>query len=421
MSRFSVTIVPLSKLKTLKNKMKICLVSDQLVGYHKNWSGAEMVCQHVANLLKKKEHEVFFITTRCNESVPDNVLQISSFNFKNHFLNNITRPFTRFYSFFFSFYYLVKKRPDIIHFFHSNFLFISIMLSAKILKIPTVFSVLDYFIICPRNNLRMNNGYICDEKIKKNCYKCVSFLKFFEMLIMSFLYKKLDIIITFTKTSRNRLLRYGFKKENIKVIYTYNIRKNTIRDCVTLKNTVLFVGTFFEYKGLQILIKALPKVISQISNARLFIAGGGFDNDKKRIENLVKELNIEENVIFLGKKKNEEIIDFLFRSEIVVVPEQWHSDFGPLILVEAMTLGKPVIAGNIGAIPEFIKDGEEGFLVEFNNSDKYAEKINFLFKNKDIALKMGIKAKNKIKFFTNTEQDVKIMDLYRELLIIFKK
>ncbi|MEK7071778.1 MAG: glycosyltransferase, partial [Patescibacteria group bacterium] len=158
-----------------------------------------------------------------------------------------------------------------------------------------------------------------------------------------------------------------------------------------------------------------PKIISEFPDAKFMIIGTGNEQDKARIEKMVENLGIQDRINFLGQKKNEEVLELVSKSEIVVVPEQWPSDFGPLILVEAMALGKTVVASKVGAIPEFIKDGINGFLAEHNQPDKFAEKIISLLKNKSEAQSMGERAKESVKFFLNSGQSEKIFELYEKI------
>lgn len=400
--------------------MKICLVSDQLVGYHKTWSGAEMVCQYLAQLLRREGLDIIFITASFEKKNNSRkIFQIPTIDIKPLFLKKIISPFFRILGIIYSFYYLRREKPDIIHFLHSNYLSIPVMISAYILKIPTVFSVLDYFIICPRNNLRLDNGEICNKKEGWYCLKCVSLLKFFEKLIIRIFSKNLKGIITFTETSRTRLIKHGIPADKIRVIYTYSLPLTIAGDrkeIKTIPNSILFVGTFFEYKGLHVLIQAMPKIVSEVPDSKLMIVVMGNERDKARIEKMVGDLGLRDYINFLDQKKNEEVLELISESEVVVVPEQWPSDFGPLILVEAMALAKPVVASKIGAIPEFIRDGINGFLVEYNKPEQFAAKITWLLKNKSVARSMGERTKETVQFFLNNDQGRKVLELYNNIL-----
>lgn len=442
-------IAPLLKQKEdirRRDNMKICLVSDQLIGYHETWSGAEIICNHLAKLLLRENQDIVFITTRftsleitrqrkksrAEESLtgfkkknhPKNgsqvIFQIPTINIKPLFLKKAISPFFRILGIIYSLYYLRKEKPDIVHFFHSNYLFLPVMISAQILKIPTVLSVLDYFIICQRNNLRLDNGKICNKPEGWHCLGCISPLKLLERFIIRLLFKNLKGIITFTETSKSRLIEHSIPADKIRVIYTYNVSSEFAigneRANKIIPNSILFVGTFFEYKGLDIVIRALPKIVAEVPDSRLMIVGIGYEIDKIRIEKIVKDLKLKDYIKFLGQRTNEEVLKLILKSEVVVVPEQWPSDFGPLILVEAMAGAKPIVASKIGAIPEFIKDGFNGFLVRHNQAEQFAAKIAWLLKNKSVAQLMGKRAKNSIQLFLKDDQGRKVLELYNNIL-----
>jgi glycosyltransferase involved in cell wall biosynthesis len=400
------------------------LVSDQLVGYHKSWSGAELVLKQAAESLLRQNQKVVFITTEFAKKYKSrDILQIPTVNTESKILKLAKAPLFRMLGIAYSFFYLKKEKPDIVHFFHSNYLSIPAMISAYILKIPTVFTVLDYFIICPRNNLRLDNGKICASREGFRCLKCVSSSKFSEKFIIRLFFKNLNGIITFTKTSQSRLVKHGIPQDKIKIIYTYDppiISEDKRKMTVTSPNSILFVGTFFEYKGLHVLIKAMRQIVDKVPDSKLIIVGLGGGKDKTRIEKLVYDLGIENHVVFLGQKRNEEVSEEILKSEVVAVPEQWPSDFGPLILVEAMALGKPVVASNIGAIPEFIKDGKNGFLAGHNQPAEFAEKIMNLLLNKSFAKSLGERAQKDIKYFLSDNREKKAIDFYEEIIFKFK-
>jgi glycosyltransferase involved in cell wall biosynthesis len=88
-------------------------------------------------------------------------------------------------------------------------------------------------------------------------------------------------------------------------------------------------------------------------------------------------------------------------------------DMSPLTLQEAQLMEKPVIATNVGGIPELIKDGETGFLVEKGNHKQIIEKISFLLENPEIAGKMGIAGK---KFIEENFSWEKIAEEFKNII-----
>ncbi|MDO8424416.1 MAG: glycosyltransferase, partial [bacterium] len=170
--------------------------------------------------------------------------------------------------------------------------------------------------------------------------------------------------------------------------------------------------TFKKQKGLQVVISSLPDVVSRIPDARLIVVGRGEPGDKERTEGLVKNLKLEKNVEFWGQKQNKEVLKIVSQANLLVVAEQWFSDFGPVALVEAMAQATPVVSGDLGSPPDFIRDGSNGFLAEYNNPKSFAEKIIYLLENKEKAKEIGNRAKETVKNIFSGDQQGEILKLY---------
>lgn len=136
---------------------------------------------------------------------------------------------------------------------------------------------------------------------------------------------------------------------------------------------ILSVAELHERKGLKHLIRTLPKIHEKNSNVRLVIAGDG--PHKKDLEKLINEEKLSGHVRLLGFRKN--IPKIMASSDVFVLPSEKEA-FG-LVLLEAMTARLPIVASNVGGIPEIIEDGVNGDLIEPSNHDQMAEKILDLF------------------------------------------
>jgi glycosyltransferase involved in cell wall biosynthesis len=124
-----------------------------------------------------------------------------------------------------------------------------------------------------------------------------------------------------------------------------------------------------EEKGILNFVSALPGILQENNNLKVYIIGDGPLNDQIRT-NLVQS-NILKNVIFTGWIPHNELPHYLNELRVLVIP----SDTEGLsnIMLEAMACGTPVLSTPVGAIPDFITDGETGFLME-NNSPECIEK-----------------------------------------------
>jgi glycosyltransferase involved in cell wall biosynthesis len=201
--------------------------------------------------------------------------------------------------------------------------------------------------------------------------------------------KKAFRIITFSNTSKERLVTYGYEKDRVAVVYHYSfdgIQPDSNPAESIKSRKILFVGTITYHKGLHVIIEAMRDVIKEVPEAKLLIAGSGKGAYFEAIQDTVKRNNLSDNIEFLGHKSNKEILDLMENVALVVVSEQWYSEFGPVILIEAKLSRKLVVAGRIGSIPEFINIGIKGALVEYNDPHGFAEAIAGLIRKPGIGV-----------------------------------
>ena len=135
----------------------------------------------------------------------------------------------------------------------------------------------------------------------------------------------------------------------------------------------------------------LPEILKKMPDVHFYWAGDGVYRDK-----VLPLLKKYENFHWLGSLEYpNKVREFL--TEIDVYALISGIDMSPLTLQEAQLMEKPVIATNVGGIPELMKDGETGFLIEKNNSDELFEKLSMLLNNLENAKEMGIKGKEFVK------------------------
>ena len=164
-------------------------------------------------------------------------------------------------------------------------------------------------------------------------------------------------------------------------------------DNISFENIVLFVGSFFPVKGIDILINAFSKIEKDFPDFKLFLIGEG--EERKNLENQVESLGLENKVIFKGKLSLQETKDIMKKCYCLALPSL--SEGLPRVLLEVMALGKPVIASNIGGIPEIIQNNYNGLLFKTKNVNSLAEKLRNLLQNREIAGTMGQQGKELVK------------------------
>jgi len=192
-----------------------------------------------------------------------------------------------------------------------------------------------------------------------------------------------------------------------------------LRICVDDK-LILFVGRVVEEKGVVPLVKSIAIVTEQIPNVRLIIVGP-YDRTKEQIElyqklkELISQLRLNVSIIFAGVISNEMAVDLYTICDLFVCPSIWQEP-SPMVVVEAMASGKPIIATNVGGLPERIKDGETGYVVEVNNHKELAAKMIELFKNNELRIQMGNNARKYVEqFYSIKVMANKHVQLYDQL------
>ena len=153
---------------------------------------------------------------------------------------------------------------------------------------------------------------------------------------------------------------------------------------------LLFSGRLIERKGVNYLLHAIPLIL-QKRNVRLVITGDG--HYRQEWESLARELGVAGSVRFAGFVSNEELSS-LFRSCTVYVHPAIYDSRGDtegqgVVLVEALSNRKPVVASNVGGILDLVKDGETGLLVPEKNPEAIAEAVLRLLNNPEYARHLG--------------------------------
>jgi glycosyltransferase involved in cell wall biosynthesis len=161
------------------------------------------------------------------------------------------------------------------------------------------------------------------------------------------------------------------------------------------KHVVLFVGRLARIKGVQHLLKAADIVVNQFGYRNtLFILVGppSFDATEKpmtkdEILNYIEQHQLEKNIILTGSLSLEAIRILYAACDIFALPSL--AEGGPLVTLEAMASGKPVIGSKVGDMPHHIRDGWNGFLIEPANEQQLADKIRYLIDNPEERKRMG--------------------------------
>lgn len=185
------------------------------------------------------------------------------------------------------------------------------------------------------------------------------YLKIRELrFIITYILNNVKHVIAVSESLKQKIIEMGIDENKITVIPNgYDpklfkiIDQNYSRTKLNLphnKKILLFIGTLTEIKGLNYLIKAMKDVIQYEKNVLLIIVGEGYEKEQYKL--LTKNNNLEDYIEFVGSKKHSEIPLWLNACDLFVLPSI-NEGFG-VVLIEAAACGKPVVASNVGGIPE---------------------------------------------------------------------
>ncbi len=224
----------------------------------------------------------------------------------------------------------------------------------------------------------------------------------FALTVYEWLMPKLvDTITVSTDTIRNLAIRYGAKPESIYdapvgadiELFNPKVDGSKIKQQYQLSFPVIIyhgqldLGTYPD-----ILLRAIPMVISQFPDIKVLIVGGG---DKlPLLKQLAEELKITNNIIFTDYVNQTEIPEYIAAADIAVAcfaDNEITQGKSPLKIAEYLAMGKPIIASRVGDIPKMV--GNAGILVEPNDSEELATSIISLLNNSEKRIGLGQQAR----------------------------
>ena len=282
---------------------------------------------------------------------------------------------------------LDELKPDIVHIHHLLFLSVGIIEQIKRRNIPIIFTLHDYWLICPRGQLFKANLKICDNPVNSNCLYClgaglslkrlmkkifwvrskISFSRRFSPDLQNIV-KNVDLFISPSHFLRNKFIKSGIPEE--KIIYSDNgMNLSFFNDIEKIKSDKIrfgFIGTLIPPKGVHILIEAFNKLKGDKAVLKIYgkspVNNGFFDYYHK-----VKRMAAgNKNIRFMDVFDNKDVAKIFKEIDVLIFPSLWEEN-SPLVLHEAILAKTPAIASSIGGVDELI-DNNNGLLFQANDS-----------------------------------------------------
>jgi len=179
------------------------------------------------------------------------------------------------------------------------------------------------------------------------------------------------------------------------------------------RTTVLYVGRLEFAKGVHHLLTAFPEVRKHIPTARLVVAGTG--SYERELRTLATELGLGSAVRFVGYRTRDDLYALYKQSTLVVMPSIWPEPFGK-VGVEAMSVGRPVVATGVGGMSEWLRDGVTGYLVPPGDPHVLATSVTALLKNRTVCESMAFAAAGHATLFSIEQYTTRLEALYQEAI-----
>ena len=195
--------------------------------------------------------------------------------------------------------------------------------------------------------------------------------------------------IVATRFMREELLINGFPPNAIEIIPPVPRPAEPLESNFSGRNLLVFAGQIIRGKGVDVMLRALTKVRSPFE---VVILGAG--NHRATCERLSRRLGLDGRVAFKGFVPQEDLRQFYREATAVLFPSVWPEPMG-LSGLEAMRNGLPVVGFEAGGVGDWLRDGENGFLVPWMDIDRYASSIDALLADKKLARTMGSRGRER--------------------------
>ena len=378
------------------------------------WGGAETNIQITAQELKRRGHELSLVYAEPTGRSEDAWHELFPQTYPlpaNERKTALQRIFQ-------------KVQSDLIYF-HS-FSDLNVLSALLASPVPTVRMVHDHALYCLR-------GYKYHPLTRKICNRPASFRCVFPCLApvtrnrgrglplklasYSARLKEIELsrqcrrVVVYSEYSKAELVRNGFAPEQIHIHVPLRTWAEGPVSSFSERNLILFTGQVIRGKGVDILMRALAKVRVPFE-CEIF----GDGHHRRSCEQLCAKLGLSGRVRFRGFVAPEEMEPSYLQASVLAVSSVWPEPFG-LVGPEAMRYGLPVVAFDAGGIAEWLLDGENGFLVPWMGTDRFAARLEELLCNKDLARQMGLRGRERVhREYAATAQVARLETLFRDVL-----
>lgn len=348
--------------------------------------------------------------------------------------------------------YLIREKPDVVHFFHLSRLSAIAVDVCNELGIRTVLTPTDFWFICPTAQLSLPNNQPCSgpNKSSVNCLRHMVYLtqpQIITSVIQQIPDWLLRILIHLMKRAGNiggqypKLVRALVKRKDFLlqrlnridqiVIPTQVMMSLLVQHGLNIHRTTMmpfglnfasfkdasrpepgailrlgYIGTISEPKGVHILLKAIENLAGRPLELRIY---GKLDDFPEYVRKLKELIQGDSRVKFCGTFPKHEIGSIFSELDALVVPSLWYEN-SPLVVYSAQAAKCPIIASNVAGVSQIIEHGENGLLFEPGDISGLVDTIRNLLDNREILRKLS----------NNSKVPLSIQEYVYKLLCIYQ-
>jgi glycosyltransferase involved in cell wall biosynthesis len=286
---------------------------------------------------------------------------------------------------------LEREKVDVAHLQNIHFhLTPSILYALRKHRVPVVWTLHDYVILCPESHF-LSHGDVCEsckparyhQAVVKRCQRgslSASLLAATASAVPRFLgsYRSVARFVTPSRFMRQKFLEFGFPERQLVHVPNF-VDFARIEPSSRTGGYFLYAGRLSREKGVDTLLRA----VSRRPELALRVVGDGGETLR-----LKEEYGHLEHVRFLGWRDRDQLAELFAGAIAVVLPSEWYENF-PLVILEAYAHGKPVVASRLGALPENVREGETGLLFDPGDAEGLEARLTELAGSTNRALDMG--------------------------------
>jgi glycosyltransferase involved in cell wall biosynthesis len=388
--------------------MKILLATES---YFPNIDGGAVARRSLATRLKKRGHEVAVVAPGFkSENYQEEIDGIRIFRTKGRILPMY--PDYRFSVFpLFEVRRILREfRPDIVDINTTYQIGLSTLVWAKKMKIPAVGTI-----------------HVQPENMLMSVHRTKFMFNILENLSWSYIigfFNRCDYVTSPTQTAIDLMRAHGLKAKAQPVssgidldIFNPENDGHNLKEKYSIPNkpTILYTGRISGEKRLDVLISAMPEILRTM-DAHLVICGDG--REKENLEKMAENMGISTNVTFTGFISNEEFPNVYGLADLFVIPSE--SELQSIVTMEALASGLPVVAADKHALPELVRNPDNGFLAKAGDSGAFSRNIVKILSDTDLQDSMGAASLKIIQQHSLNNTILQFESLYNSAIDSFK-